>query len=391
MKKIKILTLLIILFTLCGCYNYRELNELSIVSAIGIDKAKNGNIKVTIQVISSKKESSDSSQSNTNAKFITYESTDKTVQEAIRKVILSSPKRLFATQMQILVISEECAKEGITKYIDFFTRDPEIQMKFLTLISKNTTANNILTTLTPLETINSTNIRESLKTNTKYLGIGYEITFEDIINNLLNDKIEVSIPSVVIINENKNSDSTKNLEKVKNIADSKISSIAVFKNKKLIGYLTEQESIAYSFILNNIENTIITTKCSKNGLVSSEITTSKTKISNNKNNISIKVVGNANVNESSCNINLNSKKEIKKLRSEIEKNIKNNIKKTLTKVQKKYKSDIFGLEDIIYKNDPKYYKSIKNWDKFYQKINFNISVKIETLEKGNTLYTPERK
>ena len=122
MKKIKILIVVLFLLVVSGCYNYRELNELSIVSAIGIDKDKNDNIKVTIQVINSKKESSDSSQSNTNATFITYESSAKTIQEALRKVVLSSPKRFFATQMQILVISEKCAKDDITKYIDFFTR-----------------------------------------------------------------------------------------------------------------------------------------------------------------------------------------------------------------------------------------------------------------------------
>lgn len=390
MKKIKILIVVLFLLVVTGCYNYRELNELSIVSAIGIDKDKNDNIKVTIQVINSKKESSDSSQSNTNATFITYESSAKTIQEALRKVVLSSPKRFFATQMQILVISEKCAKDDITKYIDFFTRDPEIQMKFLTLIAKDTTANKILTTLTPLETINSTNIRESLKTNTRYLGIGYEITFEDVINNMINDKIEISMPSVIIINENKNQDSTKNLEKVKKIADSKISSIAVFKNNKLIGYLTDQESIAYSFILDNIENTIITTKCAS-GHISSEIIESHTKIDTNKNNISINISANANINESTCETDLNSKKDLNKIKRSIENNIKNNINNTLNTVQKKYKSDIFGFEDLIYKNDPKYYNNIKNWDNFYQNINFKVNVNIDTLEKGNTLYTPERK
>ena len=51
------LCLLLIIFMLTGCYNYRELNDLAITTAFGIDKDENG-YKMTFQVVNTKKSSS---------------------------------------------------------------------------------------------------------------------------------------------------------------------------------------------------------------------------------------------------------------------------------------------------------------------------------------------
>ena len=51
----KIFFILIIPFILGGCYDYNQLNDLAIISGIGIDY-ENDEFKVTFEVISTKKE-----------------------------------------------------------------------------------------------------------------------------------------------------------------------------------------------------------------------------------------------------------------------------------------------------------------------------------------------
>ena len=389
MKKMKILIVITFLLLSSGCYNYRELNELSIVSAFGIDKDEDNKYKVTIQVINSQKENTSSSDSSSSTKFVTYTSSGKTLQEAIRKSILTSPKRLFATQMQILVISEECAKEDLTKFTDIFFRNPETQMNFITLIARNTSSKKILATMTPQETINAKNIRQSLESDTKYLGVGFEVTFEDLVNRILSKNIEVALPSVVLINK-KGYDEMENLEKTKKIANAKISNIAVFKSEKLVGYLSEKESIGFSFIQNEVNNTIVTVKCNKENYLSAEVIDSKTKTSYKDQKITINVIANANISENNCMENLNSIKKLNKIQKKLENNIKKNIKKTINKAIFEYNSDIFGFKDLIYKSNPKFFKTIKSKDEYLKNLDYEIKVNIKSLEKGYTLYTTER-
>ena len=87
----KILLIIPIIFLLTGCYNYREINELAIVSGISITKEGN-DIKLTTEVINPKKEQDASS--GEEPEFITYTKKAKSIQEAIRKMIQDSPRKM---------------------------------------------------------------------------------------------------------------------------------------------------------------------------------------------------------------------------------------------------------------------------------------------------------
>ena len=108
----KLIVIIIAMILLNGLNNSRELNDLAIVSAIGIDK-EDGNFKVSAIVLNPEKQDSGSSSSSASNKMIVYEKTASSVQEAIRSMILESPKRLYLAHMELLLISEEVAKKDL--------------------------------------------------------------------------------------------------------------------------------------------------------------------------------------------------------------------------------------------------------------------------------------
>ena len=61
----KIIISLIILFSLTGCYNYRELNDLAIVSGISIAKVDD-KYELTVEVVNTKKEQDTSNARETD-------------------------------------------------------------------------------------------------------------------------------------------------------------------------------------------------------------------------------------------------------------------------------------------------------------------------------------
>ncbi len=381
----KILITLSFIFICCGCYNYKELNDLAITSAIGIDKSDNG-YKVTAQVVNTQKEGTDNNSSS-DPKIIVYEHTSKTVQEAVRYMVLESPKRLYPNHMQVIIISEDVAKDGILESLDLFFRDSELQKNFYVLISKDVSANQILKTLTPADSIVSSNIKKSLESDSSYLGITELVTYDELINTYLNPNKEISLPSVTLKGKMKGSDKIDNIEQSDSSTKVVLSQMAIFKDDKMIGYLDDKQSIALSFIKGKINNTIIKYKCN-GGYVVVETTNSKSSINvDNKGNFRIKISGDAAINEVSCDINLENDNSISKINKQVNKEIKKNVNNTIKYVKNNYNSDIFNFLDILYKNQYSLYKKISNdWykDKFKDS-KIDIDVDIKVVEKGNTL------
>lgn len=381
----KILITLSFIFICCGCYNYKELNDLAITSAIGIDKSDNG-YKVTAQVVNTQKEGTDNNSSS-DPKIIIYEHTSKTVQEAVRYMVLESPKRLYPNHMQVIIISEDVAKDGILGSLDLFFRDSELQKNFYVLISKDVSANQILKTLTPADSIVSSNIKKSLESDSSYLGITELVTYDELINTYLNPNKEISLPSVTLKGKKKGSDKIDNIEQSDSSTKVVLSQMAIFKDDKMIGYLDDKQSIALSFIKGKINNTIIKYKCN-GGYVVVETTNSKSSINvDNKGNFRIKISGDAAINEVSCDINLENDNSISKINKQVNKEIKKNVNNTIKYVKNNYNSDIFNFLDILYKNQYSLYKKISNdWykDKFKDS-KIDIDVDIKVIEKGNTL------
>ena len=379
----KLLLLIPLLLLLSGCYNYRELNDLTIVSAISINKIDD-KYDVTAQVVNPKKEQ-DTSSSN-EPDFITYNSEGKSIQEAFRLIVKESPKKMYGAQMQILIIDENIAKENLKDILDFLARDPEIRKEFYILIGKS---KDILEILTPLDNISSQNIMDSLKANNKYMGYSNLITFNDLISNFQNDNIEIALPSIEIIGNENKGDEEENLESTKSEASVVLSNIGVFKDNKLVGYLTEKESLAYNFVMNNITNALITTNYPNDKYIVNEIieSSTKTEAKPKDNKINIKIKGKAAISEVKYDIDLTKEKNVKKLEKDLNKKIEKFIKKSIKDINNKYNSDIYGFEDLYYKSDYEYFKKIKDkWDsEIFKNIKIDVSSNIEIVEQGNLL------
>ena len=378
MKKIIILLLFLLL---TGCYNYRELDELAIMSAIGLD-IKDDNYLITTQIVNISKKNSDMGSSISKPEFNVYENEGKTIQEALRKVVNISPKRIYAEHLQLYIIGEELARQGIEEILDIVFRDTESRKQFLVVITEDGTAGDVLKTLTPLEGINAASIISMLETNEKYLGSSHPITIEEVLSDYLNKRKEIAIPSIKLKKENDydNIDSLKeaNIEDILQIGNT-----ALFKNSKLLLYLNELESVLFSFLNDNINETILTLKCDDKDYMSLEIVSNKTDFKYD-NNFYINMDLEANISEINCDVNLEQEKEISKLEDILKTYLKDESTKLVNKIYKDNKLDSLNINDYLYKNENKFYRTI-NFKDFINNLKINIKVKAKIKEKGNTL------
>ena len=372
--------LLLLILLLTGCYDQKELNTIAIMSATEINKINNEFI-INTQVVNP--QSSDKTV-NIQAPFIIYEGKGLTIHEAYRNIKLQSSRFLYPNHMEILIINENLAKEDISQIIDFYLRVPDIRTEFNVLIGKN---ENILSITTPIDDISATSILDTMETNNKYLGVTNFVTFNDFANMHLNKNLEIIIPSIEAIEYKEEAQSTKNTENTKIESLYKLGNLAIFKNNKLQGYLTEDESISYNIIKNKAKSILITYECEDNKYMTIEATDIKSEITTKNKEITINSKMTGNISETMCSIKLNEEKNIKKLEKDIKKYIEEKITTSINNIRNTYNSDIFGFLDTIYKTDYNTYKKIK--DKWYEEefknIKINVNTSIDIIGKGNVL------
>ena len=130
----KFIILIILIFGVCGCWNYKELDDYSIINGIAIDKNED-NYEVSV-LISNASKSSGESPDASESKSVVYSGKGNSIFKALKDISLISPKELYLDHFSILILSEEIAKEGIYNIADFFLRYPNARKDFSIAIAK---------------------------------------------------------------------------------------------------------------------------------------------------------------------------------------------------------------------------------------------------------------
>ncbi len=386
MKKIKYLSLLLIIPLLSGCYNYRELNELAITTALSIDYSDN-NFDIIVEVINPTKQQ-DAASAN-NSPFVNYYSSAPTLQEAFRNVVIDSPRQLYAAQLELIILSEEAANNHMSEILEYFSREPESRTEVKFVIARGEDSTKAVTIQTLLTSFSSSNIKQSLELQQKVLGLTPVYTLNELLNMYLDPTLEINLPSIIVYGNAEEGDEKENITTSTPKALTKVGSTAVFRDDDFLGYLTEEESKVHSMITGNTKESIINLNYEDNYSVfelykiDSDISPD---IKDNK--ITLNISGKARIKEFHSNANITKAKEINKINKILNKHIEDVIKDNFNKIRKEYNTDIFGFRQSFYREDPDYYNTHyrDNWyESVFSKLNLEVKANIKLYEKGNTL------
>jgi len=368
--------LIVLICFLTGCWSRKEINQISIASAIGIDKSEQGYL-VTAQLINPGEISPKSI--STRTAITTYSASGETIFEAIRRLSLKTPRKTYLAHIRLLVFGEDFAKDGIGKALDFFFRDPEIRTDFYIMVTRGSTAEELLHILTPLEKIPADKMFFSLEISSKAWAPTKTVQLDELISNLISEGKNPTLTGILIKGDPEIGMDIKNVEKVNAPTTIEISNIAVFKKDKLVGWLNESESKGLNYIEGNVSNTVFSIPCSEEEKLTVELLRTKVKVKgkveNGEPKIDIMLWVEANVGEVGCEIDLSNPDNIYILEEKVAQEIKNIMKMSVKKVQKDFKSDIFGFGEAIHRADPNAWKQLKeDWDKEFEELEVTINV-----------------
>lgn len=333
----RIILLLGVILLLSGCYDYRELNDMSVVTGIGVDYKDNKYI-VSLEVTKSIKDGS-----SNEIETVLYTGEDRNISNAFLNAKNSSDKYVYMEHVNVLLVSEDLCKNGIGKVLDYIVRDTSINSNYYMVMVDD-----------PSKVLNKKLENESMSnviTNT----INYyldDTKFDDLdilVSYMINERDDIAIPSIsldedkVIFNE-----------------------IAYFNKDKLVGKINSNLYTLLRLNSNNIN-------FSKNGNTISVYKT-KVKYEVKEDKVIIKVCGEGLVKEISTKIDLEDSDSYSYLSRIISKDMKLDIDSYIEETLSNG-SDILGLQD-------KYYKKYK---KNMEDIKYVVDVDIK-INKNGTIY-----
>ncbi|MEW4263191.1 Ger(x)C family spore germination protein [Priestia megaterium] len=353
-KSLMLLLLCILLVFLSGCWDREELQQLSIVSGMAIDKGSDkvkNRYKVTVQIINPSQVAGGQQGGKVQASPVTtFTETGSTLAETLRKISTKSPGELFFPHLQILVIGEKVAKQGIEDLFDMIERDSQFRVLFPVLIARgHITAKETLEVTTSLEAIPSAKIGDALKSSEEDWGTYKSTRADQVIQGLKEGSVVVT--GIKINGEKKSGNATTNTQQVSPSANIEIKGVALFKKGKLKKWLDGPPARGITWITNEMKRTVMNLNCGKKkDAIAIEISRSKSSthvtFNHQKPSIYITVHAEGTVLENNCSIDLAKSQALGQLDEQLEEEIKQEILLAVKKAQKQ-KSDIFNFGETV--------------------------------------------
>lgn len=384
--------IVLLIFSLSGCYSVQSIDDLTYVIALGIDKGKNNTLALTVQFTFP---TSSESASGEAAPTIVNTVECASINSGITLLNSYTSKEINLSHCKIIVFSEELAVSGIGEEIFTLSNQVEIRPDSNIIISKSTAKEYIENSKPELENLVAKYYELNLFSQ-EYVGFTENISISNFFNKLNTTSIE---PTAILGNGNKlNLPSSDNSEDELDIVagelpiteykrESENLGIAVFKDDKMVGELTAIETMLHLILTDNFESGIITL----NHPLKENSTIDIALYSHKKTNIDAKLINGSPfatievfLNSRLLSVDKNSgdfdADEIKELESLINFYLENAILNYLYKTSKEFESDIDGIGQSLltkFKNSKEWnnYNWPQNYKNTFFKVHVNTNIK----------------
>jgi spore germination protein KC len=363
---------------LTGCWDYTEPEDVGIVTVLGINYTEQNQFEIVTEDKTLVPEGQLINQ-RTSWSFDIHKSAGSTITDALQKNMRQNSERPYLAHVKAIIVSEELAgSQGLRPVMDFLGRNTELRANTFFLISKKGEFEKILLP------------------NAKYnkdTGEIVEKTIEEKRNNSfmlesrLGDIMELywsscCAPYALGVGAARSDADNENIDQGYDNVNVKtyeidLGDIAVFKNDKLAGWLTGEESRGFLWVMGKVKGGYITVEYGGKRItlkirhLKSE---KKPAFKDEKMEISISIDVEADAVESLADINFNDKDAIDEVEQALERKITKEINDAIN-ASKSMAADVFGFGESFYKSYPNYWKATSGrWPGLYPEFLLDIQV-----------------
>lgn len=391
----------VLLLTLPGCWDYVEYEEMTQVSAIGVDyDEKTNKITFIVQEIPTVKAGGVNQQIETVEKTgIVHAATGGTIIEALNKIQSIIAKRIFFGYADTIVIGEEAARKKTLDIIELCDRSPSLRPSTDLFVSASAEE-----TIATAETSKITSSGQKLVGLVKagsYTGIVFPVEVQDFREMLAIGGLEGVMPHIVTIAQEEveaKGGTGEDIRASEERSGNQIASgMGVFKGPNFVGYLNEKESRGYGWITNKKSGTFITSETGGDEDTEKKnfyhISKAKDKISVRFENdrpvidLKVRVTGDLRKRALSDSSDFLLTEELGVLEKKLSDSVRSDIEAALQKCQKEYRSDVFGFGFAVFRKDFNKWMNTfsKEWEDIFPDLQVNVNVESKIINTGTNL------
>ncbi len=378
-KKLMKLIALFVIISLTGCWDKKELDEIAILSGVGIDQTEDEKLSLTMQVVLHRdmKIQAQSGLRGEDRPTQNIIVEGDSLIDANRNFSLQSGRKGFWSHVGTFVIGEELAKAGIGDIIDVLERDHEIRRRTYLLVTRSKARDIMDANVINLEAIQSYNFNdmvETYRTNAKTISID----LQKYITMMSEKNASAFMTGINFINDPEKTTKCNALE---------LRDTGIFKNHKLIGWFDVMQTRGLLWTRGEVEECIVKVEYPyAESCVFIEIYRAGSKIKpvieDNKIKIVVELSAQGKVAQSNPKTDLTKAETIEKLNEASAKTIKEEALKAIKKGQE-LRADVFGFGDSVYRKYPETWESIKdNWDDVFRTITIEVNTKVTLKRTG---------
>lgn len=264
-----LLLICLLLLFVSGCWGARETDELGYVLSIGLDKGKENILQVTFQIALPQALGSGGEEKGKNTEIVTVESAS--LFGALQLVNAFVSRDVTLIHNRAFIISEELAREGISKYINPMTRSREIRRNTLIFVTRGQ-AREFVEKNQPILEKNPSRQFELIIEAKHFTAFISDSTLSDVIDGLKSPGKSV-VTALVGINEGKEGEARgwEQSEKARHEAaylpgslprqggnKAEVIGLAVFHEDRLAGFLNGAQTRFYQMAAGIYESAVFT-------------------------------------------------------------------------------------------------------------------------------------
>lgn len=390
MKPVPLLMMFcLILPLLAGCWSKLEVNDVAIVTAVGLDKTDKGTILLSLELAVPRllgvTNQTGGEKLETKAGWI-MSAEGETILEAYRYIQQKVQRRIVFYHSKVIVIGEKLARSGVLPVLDFFERYKQSQIKSHILFAKSNVVE-VLEYNPVFEKLSSEIMREEAKSK-KNVSVRL-LQFMDMLVSPGDTPMAARV-QLLPAQAGSSSDESPGTSQISSLA---VRGAAVFHKDQLIGWLDETETRGAMWLKNRMKDAVTTAEIpgeKGGGRISAQVHKANTKYHTlvGPKGIMIQVEPYAEVSifENTSKLDMSSPKDLEYVRTLVTEDVKARIELVCHEAQQRYKKDILGFGHIIYAQHPKQWSKnyAKEWEKQFPEVPISITPHITITQVGLT-------